>query len=72
MYKRQPENYLKVLAGHKNVKAIISGHFGVNNQKNFNGVEHISTAGVPYYRIIDVMDSETTNPTIWAQLKKAE
>ena len=41
-------------------------------RKNFNGVEHISTAGVPYYRIIDVMDSETTNPTIWAQLKKAE
>ncbi|MBP3491101.1 metallophosphoesterase [bacterium] len=71
-YTFKPENYLKVLAGHKNVKAIISGHFGVNNQKNFNGVEHISTAGVPYYRIIDVMDSETTNPTIWAQLKKAE
>lgn len=71
-YTFKPENYLKVLAGHKNVKAIISGHFGVNTQKNFNGVEHISTAGVPYYRIIDVMDSETTNPTIWAQLKKAE
>ena len=71
-YTFKPENYLKVLAKHNNVKAIISGHFGVNSQKNFNGVEHITTAGLPYYRIIDIMDSETSNPTIWAQLKKAE
>lgn len=71
-YTFKPENYLKMLESHKNVKAVVAGHFGVNGQKNVNGIEHISTAGVPYYRIIDVMDAETASPTIWAQLKKVE
>lgn len=69
-YTFKPENYMKVLAKHKNVKAIISGHFGVNNEENVNGILHISTAPAPYYRIIDIMDYETPNPTIWAQLKE--
>lgn len=71
-YTFKPENYLKILAKHNNVKAVISGHFGVNSEKTVNGITHITTAAIPYYRIIDIMDSETKNPVIWAQLKKAE
>lgn len=71
-YTFKPEEYMKVLAKHNNVKAVISGHFGVNNEQSVRGVSHISTAGIPDYRIIDVMDADTPNPTIWAQLKQAE
>lgn len=71
-YTFKPENYLKVIAKHSNVKAVIAGHFGVNKEETVNGVLHISTAPAPYYRIIDILDSETKNPTIWAQLKEVE
>lgn len=71
-YTFKPENYLKILHNHKNVKAVISGHFGVNSEQHFDGVSHITTAGLPYYRVIDIMDYETTNPTIWAELKEVK
>jgi len=71
-YTFKPENYLKILARHNNVKAVISGHFGINSEQTVNGAVHITTAGIPYYRIIDVMNCETQNPDIWAQLKKVE
>ena len=71
-YTFKPENYMAVLAKHKNVKAIISGHFGVNSEKNLNGITHITTAGLPQYRIIDLMDYDTENPSIWAQLKEVQ
>ena len=63
---------MTVLAVHKNVRAVISGHFGVNSEKNVDNVMHITTAGLPYYRIIDLMDYDTPNPTIWAQLKEIQ
>lgn len=71
-YTFKPEEYMKVLIKHNNVKAVISGHFGVNNEQSVRGVSHISTSGIPDYRIIDIMDADTSNPTIWAQLKQAE
>ncbi len=71
-YTFKPENYMAVLAKHKNVEAVISGHFGVNSEKNVNGIIHITTAGLPYYRIIDLMDYDTENPVIWAQLKEIQ
>lgn len=71
-YTFKPENYLKILAKHKNVKAVIAGHFGVNNEQTVNGIVHISTAPAPFYRIIDILDCETDNPTIWAQLKEVK
>ena len=61
-----------LLAINKNVKAIISGHFGVNKEIEKDGIKHISTAPAPTYRLIDVIDCETKNPTIWAQIKVAE
>lgn len=69
-YTSKPESYLKVLNKHKNVKAIISGHFDVNKEQTVQGVSHISTSGLPYYRIIDILDCETPNPTIWTILKE--
>ena len=71
-YTFKPENYLAVLSKHKNVKAIISGHFGVNSEKEEKGIVHITTAGAPYYRIIDILDCDSANPTIWAQLNQAK
>ncbi len=69
-YTFKPENYLQLLNNHQNVKAVISGHFGVNREQDVNGVLHISTAPLPQYRVIDILDYDTPNPTIWAQLKK--
>ena len=69
-YTSKPENYMMLLHLHKNVKAVISGHFGVNSEKHFDGVSHITTSGLPYYRIIDLMDYDTDKPTIWAELKE--
>lgn len=70
-YTFKAENYIDVLKKHNNVRAIISGHFGVNSEQNNNGIVHISTAATPYYRIIDILDCDTPNPTIWAQLNEA-
>lgn len=69
-YTYKPEKYMAILAQHSNVKAIISGHFGVNKDIVINGINHISTAGLPYYRVIDILDYDTKNPTIWAELKE--
>ena len=71
-YTYRANDYLKIVSKYKNVKAIISGHFGVNNEKSVNGIQHISTQGMPYYRIIDIIDSETNTPIIWAELKKVD
>ena len=71
-YTFKPEKYLQIIAEHKNVKAIFAGHFGVNSEQKIGNIEHITTSGMPYYRIIDIIDSDTDNPTIWAQLKKVE
>ena len=71
-YTLKPEKYLDLLSKHNNVKAIISGHFGVNREQNVKGIVHISTAGLPYYRVIDVMDYESSNPTIWAELREVK
>lgn len=71
-YTFKPENYLNILHKNKNVKAVISGHFGVNNEQYIDGIAHISTSPIPYYRIIDIIDCDTSNPTIWAELKEVK
>ena len=68
----KPEKYLNILENHKNVKAVISGHYGVNSEQTVAGVVHISTAPAPQYRIIDLININTKEPTIWAEVKKAE
>ena len=66
------EKYLELLSKHNNVKSIISGHFGVNDEKEVGGIVHITTSPAPNYRIIDIIDYETETPTIWAQIKIAQ
>lgn len=68
-YTFKADEYLKMLDNHKNVKAVIAGHFGVNNEIKRNGVVHISTAEAPVYRIIDIIDYETENPTFWSTIR---
>lgn len=67
-YTYEPEKYLEILAKNPNAKAVISGHFGVNSQKEMNNVIHITTAPLPQYRIIDILDCDTSSPEIWSQL----
>lgn len=69
-YTYKAEDYLKLLKVHKNVKAIISGHFGVNSEQEYDEILHITTANVPEYRIIDIIDYDTDNPTFWSTIKK--
>lgn len=69
-YTAKPDEFLKVLAKHSNVKAIISGHFDVNNEKHLRNIIFISTAEAPVYRIIDVIDADGKNPTFWSIIKE--
>lgn len=64
------DEYLKLLSEHNNVKAVIAGHFNINNEQNVNGIIHISTKEAPKYRIIDILDYETKNPTFWSTIKE--
>jgi len=66
------QKYLEVLRKHKNVKAVVAGHFGVNKEQTVDGIVHISTSPVPNYRVIDILDCTSQNPTFWAEVKKAE
>ena len=65
-YTFKADEYLKLLSGHKNVKAVVAGHFDVNNEQNVHGILHIATEDAPSYRIIDILDYNTSNPTFWS------
>ncbi len=62
------QEYNRMLSNHTNVKAIVSG-FGINSENDVNGIKHITTADFPKYRIIEVIDCTSENPTIWSTLK---
>ena len=64
------DKYLEMLSKHKNVKAVVAGQFGVNKEEPVNGISHISTAPIPYYIVIDVIDYDTAQPTIWTEVKQ--
>ena len=42
----------------------------VNSEKEINGILHITTAPAPQYRVIDIIDYDTNNPTFWSTLKR--
>jgi len=69
-YTYKADEYLRLLSEHKNVKAVVSGHFDANNEQLVNGVLHISTKEAPKYRVIDILDYETENPTFWSTIKE--
>ena len=64
------DEYLNLLAQYDNVQAVFAGHFGVNKEQKFAGILHFATANAPNYRIIDILDYETDNPTFWTVLKR--
>lgn len=69
-YTYKADEYLRLLSEHNNVKAVIAGHFNVNNEQKVNGIIHISTKEAPRYRIIDIIDYETESPTFWSTIKE--
>ena len=69
-YTYKAEDYLKLLSEHNNVKAIISGHFNVNKEQKVDNILHISTKNAPTYRIIDILDFDTAEPTFWSVIKE--
>lgn len=69
-YTFKADEYLKLIAGYNNVKAIFAGHFGVNNEQNVNGILHAATENAPTYRIVDIMNYETSEPDFWSVIKK--
>ena len=69
-YTFKAEEYLELVNSHKNIKAIFSGHFGVNKEQKYGNILHVSTAGAPQYRIVDIMDCDTEDPVFWSTLKK--
>lgn len=71
-YTFKPEKYLEIIKNHPNVKAVITGHFNVNKEDMVDNVVHISTASAPAYRIIDIIDYETSNPTFWAEVREVK
>lgn len=66
------QKYMDVIKKHNNVKAIITGHFGINKEEIIDGIVHITTAPAPNYRVIDITNSDSKNPDIWAEIKNAE
>ena len=69
-YTYKADEYLRLLSEHKNVKAVIAGHFGVNKEEIVDGILHVSTKNAPNYRVIDILDYETETPTFWSTIKE--
>lgn len=69
-YTYKADEYLRLLSEYKNVKAIIAGHFNTNSEKLIDGILHITTQEAPRYRVIDLLDYETENPTFWSTIKE--
>jgi len=68
-YTYKADEYLELVNNHKNIKAVISGHFNFNNEQKVENIVHISTANLPSYRIIDIVDYDSENPTFWCVIK---
>ena len=69
-YTYKADEYLRLLSEHKNVKAVISGHFNTNKETQVADILHISTKDAPTYRVIDILDYETKSPTFWSIIKE--
>ena len=69
-YTHKADEYLELISKHDNVKAIISGHFGVNSEQEYQDIWHITTKSLPTYRVIDILDYETENPVFWSTIKE--
>lgn len=72
----QPEQYQEVLDKHKNVIAIVSGHYHMNGEKMENGIYHISTPALlkspNYFKVIEIVTTKEFSPMIYTELKLVE
>lgn len=72
----QPEKYFEVLNKHKNVIAILSGHYHVNGEVMKDGIYHVSTptllSAPNYYKIIDIVTTPGLSPMIYTELRAVE
>ena len=66
------DRYLDILKKHPNVKAVISGHFGVNKEETVDGIVHITTAPLPTYRVIDIINATSKEPSFWAEVREIQ
>jgi hypothetical protein len=68
------EDYREILQRHKNVLAVISGHFHVNSETMKDGIYHISTPSLltmpNSYKIIDIVTTKEFSPIIYTQLRE--
>lgn len=69
-YTYKAEDYLKMLSKHKNVKAVVSGHFNAFDIKEFNKVYHISAKAAPEYMIHDIIDVDINSPMFFSMIKE--
>lgn len=68
-YTYKADEYLELINNHENIKAVISGHFNINKEQKVKNILHISTAKAPHFKIIDIIDYESENPTFWSIVK---
>jgi len=70
----KPENYLKVLAEHDNVLAVVSGHYHTEKVTESEGVKHISTGALfnSEFEQIKVIQSKNGKYTITAKVYTVE
>lgn len=68
-YTYKPENYMEIISKYNNIKAVISGHFDINSEKNIQNILHITTADAPKYRVIDILDYDTETPMFWSTIR---
>lgn len=69
----QKEKYLELLKKYPNVKAVISGHYHLNNEKMQDGIYHISSPSLlvqpNQYKIIDIVSTKGFSTMIYTQLR---
>lgn len=70
------EDYKEILGKHKNVLAVITGHFHTNYETMKDGVYHINSPSLialpQSYKIIDIITTKDFSPLIYTQLREFE
>ena len=70
----KPENYLEVLSHHKNVIAVVSGHYHFENITEIDGVKHISVPALSQgeYEQIKIFENKDGSNTITTKILSVE
>lgn len=67
------EEYLEMLKRYPNVKALVAGHYHLNNEQMQDGIYHITSPSLlvqpNQYKIIDIITTKGFSPMIYTQLR---